>query len=92
MKIKKIVKRLRSRADELRQNAGSSPGALLVAEVLEEVADQLAPRRSKPSLKKMMEARKAAKKAKKVKALTPSTNNGVTHEPSGAHVKAGVGG
>jgi len=101
-KVKKIIKRLRARADELRLKAIALQDARrfsaadvirdeLVAEVLQEVADQLAPR-SKTSLKKMMEGLKAAKKAKKVKALTPSPNNGVTHEPSDAHVRPGVGG
>ena len=92
MKAKKIAKRLRARARQLQlegsfQNEGqvSVDRVGLLAEVLQEVADQLAPR-PKKTLKKLMKAKKATKKAKEAKAPTPSTN-GSTHEP-----QAGIGG
>jgi phosphohistidine phosphatase SixA len=104
-KVKKIAKRLRARAEELRQNAvapqhvstADAFRAGLTADVLQEVADQLAPR-PKKMLKDWVKATKAAKKAAKAakkaaNAPTPSTNNNAaTHEPNNARAGVGVGG
>ena len=90
-KVKKIAKRLRARADELRlMAAGSARGnsegyhSLLMAEVLQEVAEQISP----PS----------KKKAKKLKTVKPTTeakklpNNGAQHETTADRVGIGAGG
>ena len=87
MRAKKIAKRLHARARPLHQLEGSFQNggqvsvdrAGLLAEVLQEVADQLAPRPTK-TLKKLM-------KAKKVEKALPPSSNGSTHEP-----QAGIGG
>jgi len=72
MKAKKIAKRLRARAYELHDQAGvlltgesaQTDRARLIADVLDEIADQLAPRQ------KTTKAAKSAKVAVKGKAGT----------------------
>jgi CHASE3 domain sensor protein len=90
MKVKKIAKRLRARADELlREVNAATPTvddridryhALLAAEVLREVANQISPRSAR-ALKKAKKAQKKAKKAAKKtkKALRRVPNNGALY-------------
>lgn len=90
-KMKKIAKRLRARARVLRQGGQHSTNAPLVADTLEEVANQLwlSP---KKALKALVKARKAAKKAAKLAPTSPASNGATRDEPIAASARVAVRG
>jgi hypothetical protein len=104
-KLKKIAKRLRARSDEMRATAAAMPTigegyhALLLAEVLEEVADQISPRSKAskasqaseksdtPEPSETSETRKKSKKPKSPRAASPATipSAAISHNGASPH-------
>ena len=102
MKAKTIAKRLRARADEFHQKARSfqngdqvsTDRARLLADVLQEVAEQVSPRPSKKSTnsKKSKKSKTTKMDEAKKESKQDSTNNGAKHASTDARMGIGVGG